>query len=475
MKTRKVTAFLLALAAAASAMTMPVSAADIFGDIDADGDVDAADAAWILQYAAYTGAGGKLDLQGFVNGEPEPDEKGEDVLTIVTTDMNSLSRMAELYREEYPDAEINIIDLNEQIEMTGKPIGLSGMIENGDEIDLYVVSNNEAFKYLDHDTLSIPLSELGLTEADYVNAYPYVLEMGKNSSGELRGAGWDIAPGGYCYNTEIAKEYLGISTPEEMQEAVSDWTKFKKTAEKLKTAANGNITMSASLNDAQYAYNAENVQPWIKDGKLCTQKAEDFFTLAKELTEAGYVDASVKAWYPKWYEVGANGSTMGYFFPSWIVAEDSILANNISDAGNWAIVPGPQEYYWGGSIFCAAPQCNTKEEAARFLKFCTANEDSMQKIAESTGTMVNNQVVMQNIIDSGSHTNSALGGQDEYAVLHEVAKNIDYTAANASEYDGHLEQIITYVINNNPDMAVSGLVDEFKELAFGDLGLQTAE
>ncbi len=475
MKTRKVTAFLLALAAAASAMTMPVSAADLFGDIDADGDVDAADAAWILQYAAYTGAGGKLDLQGFVNGEPEPEQpgevNGEDVLTIVATDVETMSCMVQLYQEEYPDANINIVALNNYNGTGAGPADLPAMIEKGD-VDLYVTDAYDALYYLNRDTLSMPLSELGLTEADYANAYPYALEMGKNSNGELRGAGWDIAPGGYCYNTEIAKEYLGISTPEEMQDAVSSWDQFVETAEKLKTATNGDITMTASLYGVRFAYASENALPWVSNDLLCTEKVESFYTFAKELADHGYVDDSVKAWTPEWYETGKNGSTMGYFFPAWMVEEESNLAYEISNDGNWAVVTGPQEFHWGGSMFCAAPQCNTKEEAARFLRFCTVNADSMQKIAETTKTMVNNQAAVQNIIDNGSRTNSVLGGQNEYEVLHETAKGIDYTAENAFEYAVSLDEITIRVLQNNPEMTVSELVEEFKRTALEELGVQ---
>ncbi|MBQ2265202.1 MAG: hypothetical protein II341_07335 [Oscillospiraceae bacterium] len=72
MKLKKMAAFLLALSTAAASFAMPVSAAELFGDIDSDNDVDAADAAWILQYAAYVGAGGTLDLKSFVNGDEEP-------------------------------------------------------------------------------------------------------------------------------------------------------------------------------------------------------------------------------------------------------------------------------------------------------------------------------------------------------------------------------------------------------------------
>ncbi len=74
MKLKKAAAFLISLAAAASAMTMPVSAIQFFGgDIDGDDDVDAADAALILQYAAYVGAGGELSIFEYVEPAETPD------------------------------------------------------------------------------------------------------------------------------------------------------------------------------------------------------------------------------------------------------------------------------------------------------------------------------------------------------------------------------------------------------------------
>jgi hypothetical protein len=97
----------------------------------------------------------------------------------------------------------------------------------------------------------------------------------------------------------------------------------------------------------------------------------------------------------------------------------------------------------------------------------------MQKIAETTKTMVNNQAAVQNIIDNGSRTNSVLGGQNEYEVLHETAKGIDYTAENAFEYAVSLDEITIRVLQNNPEMTVSELVEEFKRTALGELGIQS--
>ncbi len=67
MNWKKAAAFLLTIAAAAGTMAMPVSAVQfVGGDMDGDDDVDAADAALILQYAAYRGAGGTKSIYDYL-------------------------------------------------------------------------------------------------------------------------------------------------------------------------------------------------------------------------------------------------------------------------------------------------------------------------------------------------------------------------------------------------------------------------
>lgn len=86
MKMKKTAAFLLAIAAA-STMSLPVSAMQfVGGDIDGDGSITALDAAWILQYAAYTGAGGTQSIYEFVpiaeTEETEKPEKEDDTFEV---------------------------------------------------------------------------------------------------------------------------------------------------------------------------------------------------------------------------------------------------------------------------------------------------------------------------------------------------------------------------------------------------------
>ncbi len=477
MKMKKTAAFLLALTAAASAMTMPVSAAEVFGDIDGDGDVDASDAAWILQYAAYTGAGGKLGLQGFVNGDPEPVPPEvtdtDDTLTIMAWNDTDMNMMSECYLEDYPEAKLEIKLAGDY--GYGAFEEFRTILNSGEQVDLYVAEADWVRSYIDYEEYAAPLSAVGLTEADYVNGYDYAVEMGKNKNGELCGASYLIAPGGYCYRADLAKEYLGITTPEEMQARISDWDGFTATAAELQAATQGSVTMTASLGGMWNAFSRETTIPNFRDGILNTEKHGAFVDLAQTWIENGYVDFSVQMWTADWTNTGLDDTTMGYFYSTWCLEADSILEQNGGAEGNWAITAGPQEYYWGSGILCLSPNCNSASEAEQFLRYFTVDADSMQKFAEYSGYMVNNQTVTERIMASGSHGNPLLGGQDAYTVLHETAKNLDFSADQATELDTALDDMFFVIFRNNRANTKKQLLEQYKAEAELEYNVLTTE
>lgn len=329
--------------------------------------------------------------------------------------------------------------------------------------------------YIDYEEYAAPLSAVGLTEADYVNGYDYAVELGKNKNGELCGASYLIAPGGYCYQADLAEEYLGITSPEEMQARISDWDGFTATAAELQAATQGSITMTASLGGMWNAFSRETTIPNFKNGVLNTEKHGTFIDLAQTWIENGYVDFSIQQWTADWTNTGLNDTTMGYFYSTWCLDPSSIFEQNGGAEGNWAITAGPQEYYWGSGILCLSPNCNSASEAEQFLRYFTVDADSMQKFAEYSGYMVNNQTVTERIMASGSHGNPLLGGQDTYTVLHETAKNLDFSADQATELDTALDDMFFVIFRNNRANTKAQLLEQFKAEAELEYNVQTTE
>lgn len=467
MKLKKTFAFLLALTTLGAQLAVPANSADLFGDINGDGAINALDAASILQYAAYAGAGGKLDLKGFLNGEEEPQvpvtppeeddpvtppAEEDSTLTILSWNSDT-EMMVEYYQEMHPDADIKIITV-EDAELAYRDYLLSG-----EQVDLYVADPSWIASYINDPKLAQPLSAVGITEADYAKAFPYTLQMGKNKKGELYAATPYVCPGGYCYNTDLAMEYLGISTPEEMQAAVSDWNGFLMTADKLHKATDGGVTMVASIGDIVTTYAGNGDMPALIDGEPNMEKAGALAKLVKECTDKGYVNPNVMQWTIDWTNVGLGEETMGYFYSSWCLYPYGVLESNCGSVGNWAIVEGPQSYYWGGMAFCVAPSCNSASMAEDFLRCLTVDTDSMENFADSSGFMVNNCDAIENIMASGEHGNPLLGGQDEYSVLYNTAKNLDFKAL--TEHDDDLMYLIPSIIRQNPTFTEEELMKQY--------------
>lgn len=478
MKWKKMLSAVMAIILSASQLaispTMAEDTTELFGDIDGNGRVDAADAAWILQYAAASGAGYTGTLKEFVdsNGNTQKTliKDDGDTLTIVSWNDNDLKNMIEVFQEDYPD--VNIRYLNCGVNSgNGANVKYQTFLNSDEDIDLFIAESGWILNYINDDNYSLPLSELGITEKDYNNAYEYTVDIGTDSNGILKGASWQAAPGGYCYNADLAKEYLGVSTSEEMQAKIDNWDNFAVTAAELAEASNGAVTVAASLDDVWQCFSTSTNSPWLVDGKINTQPAREFTEKIIPYIQNNSIDVSVSQWGEyDWMILGKENGTLGYFFSTWCLTKGNQLEQYCGTEGNWRIVKGPQEYFWGGSWLCLSPKCDNKTDASNFVKYFTSDAESMEKYALKSGDFVNNQVVMEKIVEEGSNSNPLLGGQDQFAVLKDAAKNIKLNET-ITQYDEDLKLSLRYALHTEAifnailDDDIDAVIEQFLEEA----------
>ena len=65
-----------------------------------------------------------------------------------------------------------------------------------EKIDLFLVEADYALKYVDTD-YTMPVKDLGITDADLANQYQYTKDVVTDSNGNLKGVSWQAAPGGW--------------------------------------------------------------------------------------------------------------------------------------------------------------------------------------------------------------------------------------------------------------------------------------
>lgn len=444
--------------------------ANLFGDINSDGEINAVDAAKILEYSAYQGSGGAKSLYEWMNGNPDdtpeiPTDAEEDgTLTILCYAGDTIGDMVDYYDKSGHDtSKIRIITTDG---VSDAEQDYASYFNSGEDVDLYFTSAGNSWRrqFLDNPNYSAPLSSIGIYEGDYTDAYSYALELGKNSKGELVAAAWESCAGGFCYNTEIASEYLGVYSPTQMQARVSDWDAFAATADELSQASGGRITMTATLDGLWQCFSSGYGEGWVNGSKLKTDAPLKFTAMAKKLVSNGNININAQQWTDEWYHLGTTEGTLGYFFATWCFGDGNTFEQCCGTRGNWAVVEGPQAWYWGGDYLCATPQCNNPGMAHKFLDFFTCNADTMEGYAKESGTMlVNNQKAMENLIASETLGNSSLGGQDYLAVLHENAKKIKLDYRNMSEYDDGIRWAFIDAFREYPNAYSSMIMDVFEK------------
>ncbi len=340
------------------------------------------------------------------------------------------------------------------------------------DADIMCLEADWILQYINDDSLTAPLSSIGISESNFASPYSYTVAIGKNEKGVLKGASFQAAPGGFVYRADLAKEHLGVNSPEEMQAKIGTWEGFEATAKELKDKAG--IALQATEGGLWQVYQANRTSPWVKDNKLVMDNAEKFYDIAKTYTDNGYMTTATQ-WNEAWYAAVTSGSALGEFLSTWGMVDSSAgqlfqFANNKEgDEAQMAFCMGPQNYFWGGTWLGVSTKCNNTTLAKQFVEFFTCKDDTMRKYVDATGDFCNNSKVMKAIVDEGTHKNKYLvGGQSQFPSLYEAAPNIKMDGL-ITKYDSRIKELF----NTSVQDYVSGKF-ESKDAAIADFKKKVA-
>ncbi len=321
--------------------------------------------------------------------------------------------------------------------------------KDGSDTDVYFCEADWALKYINNDDLTLPLEKLGITDADFPNIYSYTDDIGKDKNGVRKGVSWQAAAGGFAYRADLAEEYLGVTSPDQMQEQIADWDKFVTTAQTVSDKSGGSVAFADSLGGIWQAYACGRTTPWVVDGVLKIDDfCEQFANTAKTLWDSNGVSHDDQ-WTDAWTANGANGATMGYFVSTWgfgaffLNAGGSAIENGTltkgDQYGKWALCQGPTSYYWGGTWIVVNPKTDNGNEAREFILSATSDEAAMSEFAQKKPEYVNNSKVMDDLISAGTVFNADVQGnfkdnQNYFEYLADTAKSINFNGL-ITEYD----------------------------------------
>lgn len=299
---------------------------------------------------------------------------------------------------------------------------------NGEKTPSIIASDIDITYYFTQSGSIVPLSQIGLTEDMYKNAFPYTVEYG-SVNGELKAMSWQSTPGCFVYRTDIAEKVLGTSDPDEVQKYVKDWQTFMSTAEKMKAAgykmvSGGDDVHRAMLQSARYRWVNGNTVSFDNTATECLE-------LSKTLVDSGYTNDSSQ-WSDDWYS-GMTGDVFGYFGSPWFIYGTLKDTPGSDTYGKRNICQGPESYYWGGTYLTVTASCPNKKLAALVLYTLCCDTDVMYKMQCDNSDFVNNTVAIDKAISDGYGSTDILNGTNPLKEWKENALQIN--CGEPSEYD----------------------------------------
>ena len=102
-----------------------------------------------------------------------------------------------------------------------------------DKIDMFLAEADYIAKYT-NAAVTMDVTSIGVKPLD--TEYDYTVSAASGSDGTLKGVSFQCCPSALIYRRSIAEAVLGTSDPAEVQEQLSDWTKFDEVAAKAKEA-----------------------------------------------------------------------------------------------------------------------------------------------------------------------------------------------------------------------------------------------
>ena len=312
-------------------------------------------------------------------------------------------------------------------------------LEADKKTDIFLVEADYALKYVDADAnVAMPLSELGISDADLSKQYQYTKDIVTDANGALRGASWQACSAGLIYNREMAKEVLGTDEPAKVQEFVKDWKTFNDTAAKL---GEKGYLIEASVNDSFRVYSNNVTTPWVKDGKFTIDdNIMKWVDDSKVLYDAGYTTTD-PLWDGSTWKGGFQANpkdtkkVFAYFGPAWFFnfSMGASEAGTIANQGGWGLTTGPQGFFWGGTWICAAQGTDNPTLVKDIILTMTTDNAVMKEIAQKDSDCVNNKEVLKELASDASGNLAILGGQNPYEMLAKGAELVDMS--KTSPYD----------------------------------------
>lgn len=347
---------------------------------------------------------------------------------------------------------------------------------NGDERvpDLFLMDKDHLQTWaLGGQTLD--MEQLGISSAELQNQFPYTYEAASDASQSVHGLAYDLAPSCVFYNRPLAKSTLGTCEPSEVATLIADWSVILENARNVNMNTEGAVKLLGSDAEIQPIFWAMRQDPWVVDGQVNVGSELKQYI---QIREAFFVENLThgNAWGSGEWEYNLNNDKTVMFFGSLNTAEDLIgyvpgheekaepsatepgeTTVVIPEETGWNVLPAPSATYDGGTWLMVPTSTDKRATAAQIIRTLTLDETVMTEMAVK-GSFVNHIGIMEQCAQDPNFSSDFLNGQNPYAVLVPVAKEIKVST------DLETERCVETEIQALLDAYLNGDIKTYEEL-----------
>ena len=332
--------------------------------------------------------------------------------------------------KDYEFVEINAADYKSSLEAA---------FASGEVPDMFICSYEYVKEYADSDKTA-SVSSLGISGKAFSDMYDYTLRIGSDSSGNIKGMAWELAPSAVYYQRSLAAQYLGSSEQDQVSRHFESWNSFLSAARLVNRESDGNVRMTAGTDEIFKSYIGGRTAPWVTDGKLSVDEyAGGYFNYAAILhNEKLTFGASYGS--DEWKAGMRNKTVLSYWGPLSLSRtpefaldpQHGTKANPTS--GDWGMVSAPGACAWNGSWIMVSSGSDMKKSCADIINAVCLDQSNLRDMMTSgMSDFVNSRSVIKEAARDERYIFAWLGGQNPYEVLSFEAERINMSQACAND------------------------------------------
>ena len=360
---------------------------------------------------------------------PDPSSWTEaDSICIYCWDESLESEIRE-FKDRFPQYKDYIEYVNLGVSSTKMEAAVSKVLSGQDDgkyPSLFCLGAEESLVYSDPSAL-YSLEDLGFTEEILSNCYSADVDFGKINEKKYALPIYSSI-GTVVYNRRIANEVFGTDDPDSIQKLVSDWDSYLNTARLLKDKG---YMINSSIYELNFPILHSRSVAWVTvdaEGNEVFQADDSirsYMSITRAMLDSGYTHDTVyrSAEWTADTKPGAN-VFMYFIHPSNL---KNMRKNGMAD-GEWGVVRGPSDYFWGERYLMIGKDTPNPELAAFLLCELVCDPELALSHVNTNNKPVNNKEAMDQLTDNhlGSDNDLILffQNQNPYSVWKEAEEEL---------------------------------------------------